>query len=70
MKIVRKLSGAFTGGALGALLDSFNIWFMGVAGISDLTGITMKTRVHCTMGLQTHDLGWYLDAFAPYSNLA
>lgn len=37
-----KLSGAFTGGALGALLDSFNIWFMGVAGISDLLGITMK----------------------------
>jgi hypothetical protein len=37
-----KLSGAFTGGALGALLDSFNIWFLGVAGISDLIGITMK----------------------------
>jgi len=42
MKIIRKLSGAFTGGALGALLDSFNIWFMGVVGISDLIGITMK----------------------------
>jgi hypothetical protein len=42
MKIFRKLSGAFTGGALGALLDSFNIWFMGVVGISDLIGITMK----------------------------
>lgn len=38
----RKLSGAFTGGALGALLDSFNIWFMGVIGLSDLIGITMK----------------------------
>jgi len=38
----RKLSGAFTGGALGALLDSFNIWFMGVTGVSDFIGITMK----------------------------
>lgn len=42
MQVVRKVSGAFTGGALGALLDSFNIWFMGVVGISDLIGITMK----------------------------
>jgi len=42
MKVVRKLSGAFTGGALGALLDSFNIWFMGVVGLSDLIGLSMK----------------------------
>lgn len=42
MKIFRNLSGAFTGGALGALLDSFNIWFMGIVGISDLIGISMK----------------------------
>lgn len=40
--MIRKLSGAFTGGALGALIDSFNIWFMGVVGISDVLGITMK----------------------------
>jgi len=45
MKIIRKLSGAFTGGALGALLDSFNIWFMGMVGISDLIGITMKPNL-------------------------
>lgn len=38
----KNVSGAFTGGALGGLLDSFNIWFMGVVGISDLLGITMK----------------------------
>lgn len=38
----RKISGAFTGGALGALLDSFNIWALGVSGISDLIGIGMK----------------------------
>ena len=40
--MLRNISGAFTGGALGALLDSFNIWFMGVVGISDIIGITMK----------------------------
>lgn len=39
---IRHISGAFTGGALGALLDSVNIWGMGVLGISDLIGITMK----------------------------
>lgn len=39
---IRHISGAFTGGALGALLDSVNIWGMGVLGISDLMGITMK----------------------------
>lgn len=38
----RAISGAFTGGALGALLDSFNIWALGVSGISDLIGIGMK----------------------------
>lgn len=39
---IRHISGAFTGGALGALLDSVNIWGMGVLGISDFIGITMK----------------------------
>ena len=42
MKIIRSASGAFAGGALGALLDSFNIWAMGKVGISDLIGIGMK----------------------------
>ena len=42
MKIVRNISLAFTGGAIGAFIDSFNIWFMGNVGISDLIGITMK----------------------------
>ena len=42
MKLIRNISGAFTGGALGAFLDSFNIWAMGQVGISDLIGITMK----------------------------
>lgn len=42
MKFIRNISGAFAGGALGALIDSFNIWAMGKVGISDLIGITMK----------------------------
>ncbi|MBU0681297.1 MAG: hypothetical protein KKD73_07735 [Proteobacteria bacterium] len=40
--MICKVSGAFTGGALGALLDSFNIWAMGKIGLSDFLGITMK----------------------------
>jgi len=40
--MIRKISAAFTGGALGGFVDSFNIWFMGKAGISDLIGLTMK----------------------------
>jgi hypothetical protein len=42
MKAVRRISLAFTGGAIGAFIDSFNIWIMGETGISDLIGITMK----------------------------
>ena len=42
MKVVRNISLAFTGGAIGAFIDSFNIWAMGKVGISDLIGITMK----------------------------
>lgn len=40
--MIRKISVAFAGGALGGLFDSFNIWFMGKFGISDLLGMTMK----------------------------
>ncbi len=42
MKVIRNISAAFTGGAIGAFIDSFNIWCMGKIGISDLLGITMK----------------------------
>ena len=41
-KIIRNISLAFTGGLLGGLVDSVNIWFMGKSGISDLIGLTMK----------------------------
>lgn len=42
--MLRKISGAFTGGVIGGFVDSFNIWFMGVAGISDFIGIGMKPQ--------------------------
>ena len=37
--MIRKISGAFTGGAL---VDSINIWLLGKLGITALLGITMK----------------------------
>ena len=38
----RKISAAFTGGAIGGFVDSFNIWFMGKVGITALLGVGMK----------------------------
>lgn len=40
--IIRKVSGAFTGGAIGGLVDSINITILGKIGISDLLGVSMK----------------------------
>ena len=40
--MIRKISAAFAGGALGGFVDSFNIWAMGKVGISDLIGLAMK----------------------------
>ena len=40
--MIKKISAAFTGGAIGGFVDSFNIWFMGKIGISELIGLTMK----------------------------
>ena len=40
--MVRKLSSAYTGGAIGALVDSFNIWVLGKAGITSLLGIGLQ----------------------------
>jgi hypothetical protein len=40
--MVRKISGAFTGGAIGGLVDSINITVLGKTGISDLLGVSMK----------------------------
>jgi len=40
--MIRKLSGAFTGGAIGGLLDSVNIWVLSSIGITSLLGVSMK----------------------------
>ncbi len=40
--MIRKLSGAFTGGAIGGLVDSINITILGMVGVSDLLGVSMK----------------------------
>ncbi|ABQ24526.1 hypothetical protein [Geotalea uraniireducens] len=40
--MIRKVSGAFTGGAIGGLVDSINITILGKIGISDLLGVSMK----------------------------
>ena len=40
--MIRKISGAFTGGAIGGLVDSINITILGKIGISDLLGVSMK----------------------------
>lgn len=40
--MIRRISGAFTGGAIGGLVDSVNITLLGEMGISDLLRVTMK----------------------------
>jgi hypothetical protein len=46
--VIRKISGAFTGGALGALVGSVNIWLLGKLGITGLIGISMKPALTAT----------------------
>ena len=38
----RKISSGFTGGAIGAFIDSFNIWLLGKAGVTSLLGVSMQ----------------------------
>ena len=40
--MIRKVSGAFTGGAIGGLVDSIAIWALGQLGITGLLGVTMR----------------------------
>ena len=40
--MIRKVSGAFTGGAIGGLVDSIAIWVLGKLGITGLLGVTMR----------------------------
>jgi hypothetical protein len=42
MVMIRKLSGAFTGGAIGGLVDSINIWVLAHLGLTGLLGVTLK----------------------------
>lgn len=42
--MVRKISGAFTGGALGALIDSVNIWALGQTGTTAWLGIGLRPQ--------------------------
>ena len=43
-QMVRKISGAYTGGAIGALIDSVNIWILGATGITAMLGIGLKPK--------------------------
>jgi len=40
--MIRKISGAFTGGAIGAFVYSINLWVFGILGITALIGTTIK----------------------------
>jgi hypothetical protein len=40
--MIRKISSAYVGGLLGALVDSFNIWLLGVIGFTGLIGVGLK----------------------------
>ena len=40
--MIRKISGAFTGGAIGGLVDSVNIVLLGKYGITAMLGVSMK----------------------------
>jgi len=46
--MVKKTSCAFTGGALGALVDSVNIWLLGKVGITSLLGIGLQPEFTMT----------------------
>jgi hypothetical protein len=40
--LLRRLSGSFTGGLVGAFVDSFDIWLLGVLGITASLGVGMR----------------------------
>ncbi len=42
--MIRKISCAYVGGLLGALVDSFNIWWLGQAGVTSALGIGLQPR--------------------------
>ena len=42
--MIRKISGAFTGGALGALSYSIILWLLSHAGVTAMIGISLKPK--------------------------
>lgn len=42
--MLRKISGAFAGGALGAFIDSVNVWILAHTGILAMLGISMRVK--------------------------
>ena len=68
--MVRKVSAAFAGGAMGGLIDSFNIWAMGKIGVSDLIGLAMKPEFDAPWLYQRMVWGgiWMLLLLLPFWN--
>lgn len=42
MPVIKKISGAFTGGAIGGLIDSVNIVVLGKLGVTAWLGVSMR----------------------------
>lgn len=42
--MLRKVSGAFTGGAVGGLIDSINVWVLSHTGILAMAGISLRVE--------------------------
>lgn len=40
--MLRRISAAYVGGLVGALVDSFNIWFLGKIGVTAFLGIGLR----------------------------
>lgn len=68
--MIRKISAAFTGGAIGGFVDSFNIWAMGKTGISDMIGLAMKPEFNAPWLYQRMVWGgiWMLLLLLPVMN--
>ena len=66
--MLRKISGAFTGGVLGGLVDSINIWLMGKYGISDAIGLEMQPEMQAPWLYQRMIWGgiWMLLLLLPF----
>lgn len=68
--MIRRISAAFAGGAIGGFVDSFNIWAMGKSGISDIIGLAMKPEFNAPWLYQRIVWGgiWMLPLLLPLMN--